>query len=254
MSNNSKEDMDQGKEFTSNPIERQSDHDVRLEECRDGSHTLYSEKFGQFYHNPNGAIAESWHIFFDQSNLRERLAAHEPVRILEVGFGTGLNLLLLCDLMARVGSRSEVVFQSVEAWPVSAQIVVQFNYAGFLEAFDGASRLVGIFEQLGSGSVDMEFTEKVRVRVHRGLFESMNPVETGFQYVFHDAFSPGVNPDLWTVEVFERIYGWCEDGAWLTTYCAATRARNAMRQAGWEVNKAPGALGKREMTIARKPV
>ena len=226
--------------------------ELRLEISRDGSHTVFSEQFGQFYHNPNGAVAESWHIFFDQSDLRERLAAHEPVRILEVGFGTGLNLLLLCELMARIGSRSKVVFQSVEAWPVPVEIAAQFNYGGFLEAFGGASRLVGIFEQLGSGSVDKEFTEQVRVRVHRGLFESMDPVETGFQYVFHDAFSPGVNPDLWTAEVFERIYQWCVDGAWLTTYCAATRARNAMREAGWEVSKAPGALGKREMSVAQK--
>jgi tRNA U34 5-methylaminomethyl-2-thiouridine-forming methyltransferase MnmC len=226
--------------------------DFRLEVCRDGSHTVFSEQFGQFFHNPNGAVAESWHIFFDQSDLRARLMAHEHVRILEIGFGTGLNLLLLCELMAQVGSRSEVLFQSVEAWPVSPDIVSQFNYSEFLSRFDGASRLVGIFEQLGSGPVDTEFTEQVRIRVHRGLFESMSPVETGFQYVFHDAFSPGVNPELWTTEVFERIRSWCADSAWLTTYCAATRARNAMRDAGWSVNKAPGALGKREMTIARK--
>lgn len=225
---------------------------VRLEECKDGSHTLFSEQFGQFYHNPNGAVAESWHVFFDQSDLRERLRSGADVRILEVGFGTGLNLLLLCDLMAELGSSSQVLFQSVEAWPVDPAVVAQFNYGQFLKSVDESAALVTVFDELTHGSVDVEFTSQVHVCVHCGLFESMIPQKTGFQYVFHDAFSPGVNAELWTSEVFKQIYDWCDEGATLTTYCAATKARNAMKDAGWTVNKAPGALGKREMSVARK--
>ena len=225
---------------------------VRLEECKDGSHTLFSEQFGQFYHNPNGAVAESWHVFFDQSDLRERLKSGADVRILEVGFGTGLNLLLLCDLIAKIGSTSRVLFQSVEAWPVDPELAAQFNYGQFLKSADGSATLVAVFEDLTRGNVDLEFTSQVRVRIHRGLFESMIPKETGFQYVFHDAFSPGVNAELWTPEIFKQINDWCDEGATLTTYCAATKARNAMKEAGWVVSKAPGALGKREMSVARK--
>jgi tRNA U34 5-methylaminomethyl-2-thiouridine-forming methyltransferase MnmC len=224
----------------------------RLEECKDGSHTLFSEQFGQFYHNPNGAVAESWHVFFDQSDLRERLKSGADVRILEVGFGTGLNLLLLCDLIAELGSTSLVLFQSVEAWPVGPEIAAKFNYGGFLKSADESEALVNVFRELSQGPVDVDFTHQVHVRIHRGLFASMMPIETRFQYVFHDAFSPGVNAELWTPEVFNQIYDWCDNGATLTTYCAATKARNAMNDAGWMVTKAPGALGKREMSVARK--
>ncbi|MFO7884188.1 MAG: MnmC family methyltransferase, partial [Desulfobacteraceae bacterium] len=38
----------------------------------------------------------------------------------------------------------------------------------------------------------------------------------------------------------------------LTTYSAATSARAAMAVAGWYIARAPGALGKREMTVASK--
>ncbi|HAC14484.1 MAG TPA: hypothetical protein DCE78_00850, partial [Bacteroidetes bacterium] len=213
---------------------------VRLEECKDGSHTLFSEQFGQFYHNPNGAVAESWHVFFDQSDLRERLKSGTDVRILEVGFGTGLNLLLLCDLIAELGSTSRVLFQSVEAWPVDPEIAAKFNYGGFLKSADESEALVNVFRELSQGHVDVDFTQQIHVRIHRGLFDTFNPVETGFHYVFHDAFSPGVNAELWTPEIFKQIYDWCDNGATLTTYCAATKARNAMKEAGWVVTKAPG--------------
>ena len=225
---------------------------VRLEECKDGSHTLFSEQFGQFYHNPNGAVTESWHVFFDQSDVRDRLKSGADVRILEVAFGTGLNLLLLCDLIAEIGSTSRVLFQSVEAWPVDSTVASQFNYGHFLKSADESAALITVFDELTRGNVDVELMNQVRVRIHHGLFESFLPKQTGFQYVFHDAFSPGVNAELWTSEVFKQIYDWCDEGATLTTYCSATKARNSMKEAGWTVTKAPGALGKREMSVAMK--
>ena len=86
----------------------------RIEQCRDGSHTVYSETFNQFYHNPNGAVAESIHVFFETSGLLDVLRSGEPVRVLEIGFGTGLNALLLADFKLALGSTSPVLFQSVE--------------------------------------------------------------------------------------------------------------------------------------------
>jgi tRNA U34 5-methylaminomethyl-2-thiouridine-forming methyltransferase MnmC len=47
-----------------------------------------------------------------------------------------------------------------------------------------------------------------------------------------------------------RLKKYSNPNAMLTTYCAASRARGAMAWAGWHVARAPGALGKREMTIA----
>lgn len=223
---------------------------VRLEESKDGSHTLFSTKFNQYYHNPNGAIAESLHIFFGQSDILKKLELHEDIKILEVGFGTGLNVLLLCDLMAELNSRSTVLFQSIEAWPVSTKVASKFNFGQFLKHRDASGRLVDIFKTLTEESVDVHLTESIRLKVFRGFFDDFDPEESGFNYVFHDAFSPQVNTELWTTEVFGTIFNWCSPDAVLTTYCAATKARNAMKEAGWEVHKAPGALGKREMSVA----
>jgi tRNA U34 5-methylaminomethyl-2-thiouridine-forming methyltransferase MnmC len=172
--------------------------------------------------------------------------------VLEIGFGTGLNMLLLADLKHKTGSRSEIHFQSIEAWPLPASTAAQLNYRNHLQNPLLNNWLMPVFEQLQTESADYEPEPGFRVRVHHGFFENFKPANIPFGFVFHDPFSPDVNPELWTSDVFKSIHIWCSDDAVLTTYCAASRARAAMAYAGWYVARAPGALGKREMTIASK--
>jgi tRNA U34 5-methylaminomethyl-2-thiouridine-forming methyltransferase MnmC len=223
---------------------------VRIEESKDGSHTLYSNEFNQFYHNPNGAVAESLHIFFEQSGLIDKLRLDEKINILEVGFGTGLNVLLLCDLMCRIESKSKVLFQSIEAWPIDPETANKLNYATFLTHCNRYTEITDVFNRLKTGSTRTQLSDKVELNVFKGLFADFNPMNITFDFVFHDAFSPKVNSELWTPEVFQKIAKWCNKNAVLTTYCAASNAKRAMKEAGWTVYKAPGALGKREMTRA----
>lgn len=223
---------------------------VRIEESKDGSHTLYSQEFSQFYHNPNGAVAESLHIFFEQSGLIDSLKAGRNLSILEVGFGTGLNVLLLCDLLCQLNSTSKIKFRSIEAWPIDFETASKLNYSRFLNHCDQFNQILSVFQKLSKGSVNIKLSEQVDLHVFRGLFDDYTPGDTKFDYVFHDAFSPQVNPELWSVAVFQKIAGWSRMNATLTTYCAASNAKKTMKEAGWTVYKAPGALGKREMTRA----
>ncbi|MDZ7772376.1 MAG: MnmC family methyltransferase [Balneolaceae bacterium] len=78
----------------------------------------------------------------------------------------------------------------------------------------------------------------------------MRGIRRRADFIFHDPFSPDVNPELWTGEVFSKLLAWSAPSAVLATYCAASAARGAMCWAGWKVARAPGALGKREMSLA----
>jgi tRNA U34 5-methylaminomethyl-2-thiouridine-forming methyltransferase MnmC len=224
---------------------------TRIERCKDGSDTIYSDQFGQFYHNPNGAVAESLHVFFEISGLFDAIRVNQTISVFEVGFGTGLNALLLADFVAQSGSNSQVNFQSIEAWPISPEMAKSLNYGDFLKTPELVKKLEIIFAQLENGNAEIDLLQNVKVNVHKGLFSTFRPTNhTPYNFVFHDAFSPEVNPELWTPDVFEVIRTWSADDAVLTTYCAATRARAAMAMAGWFPFRAPGALGKREMTIS----
>ncbi|HET6527738.1 MAG TPA: hypothetical protein VFG39_03215, partial [Balneolaceae bacterium] len=95
---------------------------------RDGSHTVYSSRFGQHYHNPNGAVAESRYVFFEQTGLIEALKNKSEITILEVGFGTGLNLMLLMDYYLKLESDARINYFSVEGFPLDPKTGQEFNY------------------------------------------------------------------------------------------------------------------------------
>lgn len=60
---------------------------------QDGSPTFYSHKYKDHYHSTHGALAESVHIYIN-AGLKRVCETKSVVRILEMGFGTGLNVLL----------------------------------------------------------------------------------------------------------------------------------------------------------------
>ena len=61
----------------------------------DGSKTIQIEDWDEQYHSIHGAIQESQHVYI-KTGLHHFLNLHNPkeLRILEIGFGTGLNAFL----------------------------------------------------------------------------------------------------------------------------------------------------------------
>ncbi len=228
---------------------------VRIELCRDGSHTLYSETRGSYYHNPNGAVEESLYIYFERPGIIEALKENKPVSVMEIGFGTGLNLLLLANLAKKLESKSQISFTSVEAYPISPEEAGLLNYREFVvypELFD---EVLEIFPSLHSGAdaITLKKIGSVNAQIHRCLFDDFDPGahhHSPFTHVLHDPFDPEKNPELWTPAVFERLRLLSGDEAMLVTYGASTKARASMAVGGWLPARAPGALGKREMTVA----
>ena len=56
----------------------------------DGSFTLYHPGYRQHFHSLAGAVSEAERKFVEPARLAERLA-DGPVRLLEIGFGLGIN-------------------------------------------------------------------------------------------------------------------------------------------------------------------
>lgn len=226
----------------------QPDHHI----TKDGSSTLYSKTYNQYYHNPNGSVSESKYVFFEVPGVPDALNKEEQVTIFEVGFGTGLNFFLLMDYYLSQNCSSKVEFYSIEAFPVSAQESENFNYGSFSEYRELDSLLKKVFTNLKEGMNTIRPLEDVDVTLNLfiGKFEDFEPNGINVDFFFQDAFSPEVNQELWTKSTFETLKSFAHPEAVLSTYCAATKARVAMAVAGWKIAKTRGALGKREMTIA----
>lgn len=225
-------------------------HGPEIRSTRDGSHTLYSGRYSQHYHNPNGAVAESRYVFFEMSGLKEALEAHDTIEILEIGFGTGLNLLLLLDYFLQLDAKTQITYHTVEAYPMDPETARQLNYGDHIAHPRLMPDIASMFEGLVEGVNLFEPVPGVQVRLFNGTFGEFRPDGLSADFIFHDPFSPEANPELWTGKVFEKIRSFSAPDAVLTTYGAASAARGAMASAGWKVARAPGALGKREMTVA----
>lgn len=225
-------------------------NDSSLELTGDGSHTVYSTQFDQHFHNPNGAIAESKYVFFEQTGLSEALAQNDPITILEIGFGTGLNLMLLMDYLRSLDADIQIDFYSVEAYPLSINTAAQLNYGDHLNNSAVAEKVKTVFNGLESGMNEIELSGNITLHLFNGLFTDFPQNPIGADYIFQDAFSPDTNPDLWTGEVFQKLKKISSEDVLLTTYCAASAVQGALAWADWKVAKTQGALGKREMILA----
>lgn len=235
------------------PMSEKSSKEVQkpdLKITKDGSHTLYSYRFNQHYHNPNGAVAESKHNFFETNGLYDALKTESELTILEVGFGTGLNLLLLMDALIEFNSSARVRYHTIEAFPIDAETAAEFNFEGYLTNPELAEKIPPIFEKLEKGLNSFQMTDHLEVFVFKGFFKDFTDQDLKADYIFHDAFSPEVNEELWAGETFKKLKELSGPNAILTTYSAASKAKGAMAWAGWKIAKAQGALGKREMTVA----
>lgn len=227
-----------------------------LRTTADGTHTVFSARFNQTYHSSHGALAEADHVYVFLSRVRPVLRELGHVSVLEIGFGTGLNLV--ATLRACADLEGTLTYVSMEPFPVSAQVIQEIGYGQLLS--DAAAReyerLMGsLAEAPNAELVRAQFTLdrlRVNVVVWRGTSSTLPETLTGFDVVYQDAFSPDACPELWTSEHFEGVRNRLRDGAGrLATFSCASAVRKALVAAGWQVQRVPGPVGgKREVLQA----
>lgn len=212
-----------------------------IELTEDGSATLYVPELDEHYHSVKGARAESTHIFVDMGLRACPVAAP---RVLEVGFGTGLNALLTCEEAGRAGR--SVHYTGIELYPLAWSEVQPLGYT------DNP-----LFERLHTApwATDVPLTPHFTLRKEQadaaaGTF----PFRAGFDVVYFDAFAPEKQPEMWSEQLFRSLYAAMNAGGILTTYCAKGVVRRLLQQIGFRVERLAGPPGgKREILRAVKP-
>jgi tRNA U34 5-methylaminomethyl-2-thiouridine-forming methyltransferase MnmC len=225
--------------------------DKTLRLCEDGSHTLFSEKAGECYHSIHGALNESLHIFinagFNAVIKNHLLKPKSSVRILEIGFGTGLNALLTG--MEAIQENILVDYTGLEPFPVPETVLKQLNYCTLLS--EKSEQLFLAIHECGwetSHTINPFFNVTKKLQ---GFME-VNLANNTFDLIYFDAFSPEAQPDLWGQEVFNKCFKVMAPEGILVTYCAKGRVKRALKSAGFTVENLPGPAGKREITRSHK--
>jgi tRNA U34 5-methylaminomethyl-2-thiouridine-forming methyltransferase MnmC len=215
----------------------------QLKVTEDGSHTVFSPDFGEDYHSLHGAVTESRHVFI-LNGLS--VLGLQSLRILEVGFGTGLNALLTLREVAE--TQLKIYYHAVEAFPLVESIYGQLNYSALLPG-----EQPNIFEELHTcnWNEDRRLTRNFTLHKTKGLIQDIS-LDGPYNLVYYDAFSPDRQPGLWTTGLFLRIFNSLASGAILVTYCAKGQVRRNLQAAGFRTERLPGAPGKREMLRAIK--
>lgn len=248
----------------------------------DGSHSMISARVDESYHSTHGAIQESEHIFiraalehrlhhstgtFDPSGndciereIRSNAIVHAPekgvleLRVLEIGFGTGLNALLACLAADRLHIKIE--FQSLELYPIDLTITSQLNYSRQTNSPENLFRELHASTWNEFHSLTPRFRLK-KIQADFTVFDLQTLKDStalkGFDVVFFDAFSPEKQPEMWTAEQFSPIFNCMEPDGILTTYCAKGQVRRNLQSAGFIVERLPGPPGKREILRAAIP-
>ncbi len=213
----------------------------------DGSPTVMSGQFGTTYHSTHGAVQESQHVFL-QSGLAHLFAQKKTaLRIFEMGFGTGLNAWLT---HSEAGQKElNIDYHSVELYPLSDDVVKAF--AQKLAKEDIAS-FWQIHQASWDGNTNTISPNFSLTRYQMSILDLRLP--SHIDLVYYDAFAPTAQPELWTTEVFGKLFAAMNHGAVLVTYCCKGDVRRAMISVGFLVEKIPGPPGKREMIRATKPL
>lgn len=226
-------------------------HNVQIKTCKDGSKTLFSKQFQQCYHNPNGALTESNYVFFDSVHLFDRIQTYPRFTLFEIGFGSGLNIWLFIDRYISTNCKIPVHIYSVERFPITPVLALSCSYDSFITHFDIQYHIKNVFTKIQkSGTHTFQINEFITLTIFSMPFSEITQPTTSIDFIIFDPFSPDKNPELWTSAVFKVLADYSSPSVILTTYCSASAAKAAMAVSGWHLAKAPGILGKREITLA----
>ncbi len=212
----------------------------------DGSLTLRSKQLDEHYHSVVGALRESRHVFIDAGL---RCVPSERIDLLEVGLGTGLNLLLSWIEAERAGRK--ISYTAIEPFPLDVAALRALDHATICGVEEKRSRFEELMTFRANAWIEADDHLRFR-RIERPVQELTD--EVAYDVIYFDAFGPNTQPEMWTFDVFTCMHRALRPGGILVTYCAKGEVRRTMQAAGFSVERLQGPPGKREMLRATKSI
>lgn len=193
-------------------------------------------------------------MYLEGSSAGSRLRAGQPTRVLEVGFGAGLVFLATATLAQQHGTPVDYV--SIERTVPSAEVLTLLGYDELLAPSSLPDELLAwrsrIGDPLKEGQYFGQFGQTALTLLVGNALQ-VTPHEQ-FDAIYHDAFSPNTNPELWSPAFLARLSALLSPGGRLVSFSVAGSVRRALAESGLTVSKVTGPPGgKREVLVAERP-
>ncbi len=95
----------------------------KIIKTNDGSHTIFCNKFNECFHSKHGSILEANHVFIKNGLLTN---PNKEKKILEVGYGTGLNTLL--TLKNSKEKNMIIDYHTIDLFPLKYKHIITLNF------------------------------------------------------------------------------------------------------------------------------
>ncbi len=223
--------------------------ELKIIVTEDGSHSIYNEELKESYHNSGGALRESIHIcmLYGLDSWMMNNPNKKPLRIFEVGFGTGLNAWL--TLIWAEQNQIPVLYHTVEPFPLTEDIYSKLNYG---DMDDGIFHYKPYLQRLHKAEWDKGIIMSEYFNMKKEKTSLQDVLLYPADVVFYDAFAPSKQPEMWSKEILSKVCTELNSEGIFITYCATGQLRRDLKELGLEVEILPGPPGKKEMTRAWK--
>jgi len=223
--------------------------EIKIIQTEDGSHSLYRPDIMESYHSFHGAMQESVHVYI-KSGLDYFASKNKgAIQVFELGFGTGLNALLAWQWATE--NKREVIYTTIEPYPLDAVIWSQLNFA---ESLNSPEESKQVFEQIHllSWGEFHQITPYFKFQKIASTLQDFEIPASQFHVIFYDAFAPKKQSELWEEAALKKVFESLKPSGVLTTYCAQGQFQRTLASAGFQVERIAGPRGKKHMVRGLK--
>ena len=199
-----------------------------------------SRKFNDPYYSIDDGVAEANYVFLQGNNLPRRF--HNGFQIGELGFGTGLNMLVSYHSFKKSGTRGRLRYTSFEKYPLSKdQIRKALNNFSSLDT-------EMLLDHWDNETFSINYKNLFLTVIMGDARDTVKNWTGKADAWFLDGFSPSKNPQLWGRRLLKDLAQRTKIKGSFATYSAAGHVRENMANVGFNVQKIKGYGRKRHMS------
>jgi tRNA 5-methylaminomethyl-2-thiouridine biosynthesis bifunctional protein len=221
---------------------------------------FFAPYYGDIYASRSGAWVQAQSVFVEGCELPSRWQSGRCIRLLETGFGLGINFLTTWASIKASGSKARLQYVAIEKHPFTAQdlrTVLQARLvtapASLMPALEGLiEQLIAQWPPLIPGFHSLPLDDQTTLTLVLGDVDSVLPSIHGrFDAFYLDGFAPDRNASMWSLQTMQHLAGLAAEGAIASSWCVAGSVRRALQAVGFEVSKREGFGDKRESLLAK---